>query len=699
MRTVPLLLSSLAFTAVAAAQAVVTPAGYATAEGNANNAFPWNRGTSSTRIQFVTDSSHFTGQGVTFPILIQQLRYRADAAAATTTWAGGSWPQVRIDMATCPVDFAAVSPTFASNLGPDLTTVHNGPVTVAGGSGNGTGIPGPWYITIPLSTPFLYDPSVGDLVVDIHQNGAGWSGTSRAADHVSSAGSPPPLGSRIYNTSATALTDPTGTVGVNYSPVTEFSYMPASGLHASFSANVTSGPTPLVVNFTDNSFSSAPGGVTSWAWDFDGDGTIDSTVQNPTFTYAGCGNFNVSLTVTDGQHAPSTLVRNAYIKTDEITASFTDTLIAAQLVLFTDTSTSPATAWAWDLDGDGITDSTAQNPAWLYPNTNPVNVTLTATRNCKQSTVTRTIVPAQVLTTNLAANNGGSSLWTVYFNVDVLNPLGVRITGFDSITSTTNTAFTVDVYLKLGGYSGFEYVPSAWTKVGAASGTSNPVANQPSYAAFAQPLYIPEGSYGIALRYIGVNPRYVTLTSIATVGNGDLSLTLGSAAATTTAPFQGTSTTVNTPRMWSGTIYYGTHNITGQAGFGWYGPGCASSLGVTHQTYVTPPTLGGTLTIQLDNMPYALGVIVVGLSRTTSAFGPLPFDLGIIGAPGCPLRVSPDATGTVLGSGTGAVWSFGIPVNPALQGALLYDQVAVFDPAANALGFAFSDAAAWLLGL
>jgi PKD repeat protein len=367
MRIPACLVVGCALVAPAIAQfSVVTPAGYAAAEGNANNAFPWSRGAASTRIQFVVDSTHFTSQGVVSPILISQLRYRADAAAATTTWAGGSWPNVRIDMATCPVDFLGVSATFASNVGPDLTTVHNGTVTVAGGVGNGTGIPGPWYITIPLSTPFVYDPTTGsDLTVDIYQDGAGWTGTSRAADHVSSTGTPAPLGSRIYNTSTTALTATTGTVGLNYAAVTEFTYVPAAGLFPSFTASPRTVPSGAPVQFTDQSFSSAPGGIAARLWDLDGDGAIDSTATNPTFTYATGGYYNVSLTVIDSQNPPQTLTRPQYIGVNLASANFT-TSANALTVVFTDTSLN-ATSWAWDFQNDGVVDSTVPNPTFTYP--------------------------------------------------------------------------------------------------------------------------------------------------------------------------------------------------------------------------------------------------------------------------------------------------------------------------------------------
>ncbi|MDG6257090.1 MAG: PKD domain-containing protein [Methanomicrobiaceae archaeon] len=65
---------------------------------------------------------------------------------------------------------------------------------------------------------------------------------------------------------------------------------------AAFTADVTSGDAPLTVRFTDASTGDAP---LSWSWDFDNDGIIDSTEQNPTFTYATAGTYTVSLTVTN----------------------------------------------------------------------------------------------------------------------------------------------------------------------------------------------------------------------------------------------------------------------------------------------------------------------------------------------------------------------------------------------------------------
>ena len=296
MQTLARLAAAAFLAAPAFAQlTVVAPNGYASTVGNANNTFPWARGTASMRYQQIFDSSHFTLQGIGFPVLIQELKFRP-YAGAVTSWAGGSWPNVRIDLASSPVDFLAASTTFASNLGPDLATVYNGQVTVNPGSTLGAGVVVPWHITIPLTTPFLYDPNAGnDLTLDVHLDGTGWTGTSRACDTVSLVANNP-LMTRIFSTAG--LTATTGTVGTHYGIVCEFTYVPANGLFANFSATPTTGTSPLAVTFTDTSYSSAPGGVLAWAWDFDNDGITDSTAQNPVHGFGSQCSATVKLTAT-----------------------------------------------------------------------------------------------------------------------------------------------------------------------------------------------------------------------------------------------------------------------------------------------------------------------------------------------------------------------------------------------------------------
>lgn len=144
-----------------------------------------------------------------------------------------------------------------------------------------------------------------------------------------------------------------------------------------FSASVTSGPAPLSVTFTDLSTEQP----TSWAWDFENDGTVDSTAQNPTFAYTTPGTYTVTLTATN-QVGPATATKSALITVVPPTvANFSRSPTSGTVpftVQFTDTSTGSPTSWAWDFDEDNIVDSTAQNPTFQYAASGTFNVTLTA---------------------------------------------------------------------------------------------------------------------------------------------------------------------------------------------------------------------------------------------------------------------------------------------------------------------------------
>ena len=57
--------------------------------------------------------------------------------------------------------------------------------------------------------------------------------------------------------------------------------------------DVKTGGKPLEVKFTDKT----AGHVYSWEWDFNNDGIVDSTLQNPTHNYTASGSYDVTLTV------------------------------------------------------------------------------------------------------------------------------------------------------------------------------------------------------------------------------------------------------------------------------------------------------------------------------------------------------------------------------------------------------------------
>jgi len=158
---------------------------------------------------------------------------------------------------------------------------------------------------------------------------------------------------------------------------------------AKFSATPTNGYTRLDVQFTDLS----TGNITTWQWDFDNDGTVDSTDQNPQYTYSDAGNYTVNLTVI-GNNGNDTEVKKDYI--EAIPCSGVANFIAeptsgegATKVQFTDMSTGNITSWAWDFESDGVIDSTEQNPSHWYTKKGLYSVTLTITTTECPNTLTR----------------------------------------------------------------------------------------------------------------------------------------------------------------------------------------------------------------------------------------------------------------------------------------------------------------------
>ncbi|MBM4059912.1 MAG: PKD domain-containing protein [Planctomycetes bacterium] len=699
----PCLSVTLVFATTAPSQtAIVVPDGLATVPGNANNSFPWSRNASSMRIQFIYDDSHFTAQGMTGPALITQLRWRPYSPTTTPgTWAGGSWPNVRIDLATAATSWSAPSATFANNLGADAITVHQGPVVVIGGTVQPNTV-GPWYIGIPLATPFVYNPATGDdLLVDIHLDGTGWTGTSRAADHQWTGS----MAARIYNTSG--LTATTGSVGTSYGAVMEVTHQPAVGVFSRFSATPRTGPSPLQVQFADASFTSDPNGILAWAWDVDGDNVVDYTVQNPSHTYTNCGTYSVSLTVI-AANGTNTLAVSNFIVTDTVTPSFAWSNLGANVIQYTDTSAPVPTSWDWDLDGDGITDSTAQHPVWAYAQTQCVgaNVRLAVSRLCRGPFTTSqqvVLAPSSVAYMTGSTSTSSSSWIGGLFDVSVTHPGGISVCGVTVRPGGLVAPMNVAVYVAPDTYVGKDTNASLWRLV--ATATALPAA-APGSIALNPPFYLPAGNFGMAV-YIG-QPGGVstsmTHNSVPTTGHPgpistpDVILFPNPAAAPgmiRTGLFGGG--TLN-PRIWNGTLHYSACGTGGDPGFGFFGAGCAGSLGITNLRHAGRPRIGSTLTVNYDNLPLAAAIIFMGFSNTNSLFGPLPLDLGVYGAPGCSARVSTDATLFLLGAGNAAAWNFGIPNVANLVGVLMYHQALVLDPGFNTFGAVMSDAAGLIIG-
>lgn len=100
-------------------------------------------------------------------------------------------------------------------------------------------------------------------------------------------------------------------------PVLEI-YLHGTGLfvysspQADFSIDISTGLTPLSVNFTDQS-TPGSGTISSWHWTF-GDGSV-SNIQNPSHTYSNPGTYPVTLTVINSYSLSNTLCINECVTT------------------------------------------------------------------------------------------------------------------------------------------------------------------------------------------------------------------------------------------------------------------------------------------------------------------------------------------------------------------------------------------------
>ncbi len=127
-------------------------------------------------------------------------------------------------------------------------------------------------------------------------------------------------------------------------------------------ATPESGEAPLSVTF------SAQPAANSYSWDFNGDGTVDSSEADPTFVFNEPGKYIITLTA---ELEGNTKTATKEISVDSpIALSITATPTAGQAPLtvqFTLAATGRgALKYAWDFNWDKKIDSTEQNPVFTY---------------------------------------------------------------------------------------------------------------------------------------------------------------------------------------------------------------------------------------------------------------------------------------------------------------------------------------------
>ncbi len=135
------------------------------------------------------------------------------------------------------------------------------------------------------------------------------------------------------------------------------------------------------------------------------------------------------------------------------------------------------------------------------------------------------------------------------------------------------------------------------------------------------------------------------------------------------------------------------------ANYAAFGTGCAGWAGMPWLTAGTQrPMLGSTFQVSMFNLPPDHSTLIAWSLSSTNWLGiSLPVALDLVGAPGCALRVSPDATYPVFNWAGYATWSLPIPNQPSLAGMTFYNQAVAVEHI-NALGLVFTNAGAGVIG-
>lgn len=154
----------------ACALTIVVPQEFATVEATDNTNAPFGRGPGRGRYQQVFDGSEFAP--LTGPTLMTEIRLRPDAQFGESfSFTTGS---LEIFLSTTALGPDELSDSFANNIGPDVTLIHNGPLQISSNNIGGASGPKDFDVVIKLQTPFLYDPSAGNLLFDaIYPEGNG----------------------------------------------------------------------------------------------------------------------------------------------------------------------------------------------------------------------------------------------------------------------------------------------------------------------------------------------------------------------------------------------------------------------------------------------------------------------------------------------------------------------------------------------
>lgn len=587
----------------------------------------------------------------------------------------------------------------------------------------------------PLATPLILTPGSYGIGIRVIGSGQTYTNGNGSNQSVSDAFMTLSLGAAVAGLFTGTVNTPRVFNGCLH-------YTPANGLYSAFSASPTVGTSPLIVNFTDQTYTSDPNGVQTWAWDFDNNGTVDSNLQNPQWVYAAPGLYSVKLTTTDTANPSSTLTKTNYISVDPVSADFsgTPTLGAAPLIVnFTDLSTGPITSWAWDFDNNGTTDSNLQNPSWVYAAQGQYTVKLTVSNSGQSSTITKT---DYIYATGLPVDPGTPDILQYQFNEPRGNKTANTATSSlgSALGTMNNTTWQGDPNRNVfsanePGFGCLRYGSAGWVNTGAVTSFSGSLTigfwMRKNAAAVATPFGYAFGNGTFRSFVGGAAGTGITFRGSA-IGNVDSGFTVngtpgvwqhvavvidnstgiarwwnnGVPSATSVSFAPGTFAYTSTTILAVGAISTGGTStlatgydmddfrmygraltgaellgmaISEQPAASTFGTGCAGPGGI--------PTIGGSGGVpRVGNGSFTVDINNTEVGRVAAILigvlavdgGNRPLDVSFLFGAGCQAETLPDLAAFVVGVGPNNPFPLPIPNTPALAGGHVYCQGLVF---------------------
>ncbi len=658
--------------AVAQSQTLVIPVGAATTEGNTSNLFPWGRGGNGLRLQCVYDSANFTAQGVAGPITITQLSWRPDAGTPRT-WLATNYQTTTIRLSTSPLDYGSASTTFANNVGADETTVYSGPISWPAGSSSAPG-PAPFLVTVPLATPFVYDPTQGDLNVDIDLPVQAFSGTNLQFD----ASTVSPQASRVYVSTgypsgpASFQNNHGMVLQVGYSPVVQTQPLTPGNMVA---VRVGDGVTPLTA-------AAAP----VFLDEYTVGGVLVQSIALPTTSSGGqhaCTQSGVSATEgiitqsVDGRYLMVTGF-DAPPGTANVAATPSTSVprVIARIGMdgSVDTSTGLTNAFSLGALVSAVSPDGAEY--WLVGSTGSAATASGGVRHTVHGASSSTSVSSAILD-GTAALVSGNQLFVTEAGP---NP-GVYAIG-SNLSSTSGQSAALMVpnggMVRGGGHNPWPPPPNPCF----------PIAEYDTLMAMDQSgqchwRHVKLTTCGATV-HDTVRPCYDGNGGWGGNGSHDNSYWYVSPGHIDMGQFGSAAT----PSPWvvqNGVDFRSIREAMQPPVMQVVGFGCSGSSGVPLLSSTLLPYVAGSASLQLANLPLNVGVFALSLAPG------LLVDLGVLGAPGCSLFQSPDVLSAVIGSSGVASYSLSVPYLPSLVGLQIRAQGVSLDPAANALGLTTSN--------